>query len=395
MMGSQPDSAIRVLYVDHVAYVGGAEISLIGLVRMLKAKGSVQPVMVVPTDGPLVETLSALGIEVRILRMIPLNLTRNPVTLVRYVMNLSRFTCELIRLIKLEKIDLVHANSIKAGILAGAAARLARVPMVWHIRDFYPDGWIRRLVKFWGTRFAVRIIAISHAVAGMFNNRGDVTTIHNGVDLDLFAPFALQEGRALLRSELGLSSDVKLVGMIGQLAPWKGQVVFLKAAEQIIQDYPHVHFVLVGDVYHDDLIPYRDRLRKLAQERLPDGSFSFIGWRNDIVAVMAAIDVLIHPARGEAFGRVIIEAMAAGKPVVAVRSGALPEIVEDKRSGFLVPVDDSHAMANAIVHLLRDPNTCIAMGKRGRSRVEQLFSLTVHSDHVLQEYHLVLSRSTV
>lgn len=383
-------SPLKVLYVDHVAYIGGAEISLLGLLRELLQSGALQPVVLLPEDGVLVKELIELGIDVRIISCIQLNVTLNPFSLLAYIYNLMRFNYYVVKMIKSENFDLIHANSIKAGILIGLAAKICEKPLVWHIRDFYPDGWVPLFVKIWGKVFASWSIAISERVASMLGTQMRKSIIYNGVDVATFTPSTLPHQRNEIRAELGLAPDVKLIGMVGQLTPWKRQDVFLAMAEKVVGQYENVHFVIVGDVYHQHDTAYRDQLLQFIRSHVLTDVVSFVGWRKDIVDVMAALDVLVHPAQEEPFGRVVIEAMAAGKPVVAVNSGGLPEIVVDGETGFLVPLDDPVSIASVIVQLIQNPDLCEAMGAYGRERAETIFSFEAHTAHVLHIYQNVL-----
>lgn len=374
-----------VLYIDHVAHLGGAEISLLGLVKTLHNQQKIYPSVVLPQEGALQQQFQQIGISTFVNPIKQLNVTYNPLLLASYGWGLGKYVRQLGRLIRHQKVQIIHANSIKAGLLAGVSAKLLGIPMVWHIRDFYSAGWIRWLVQKWHQWVAAYPIAISQRVAQMFSQ--PVEVIYNGVDVDLYERAVLENGRFSLRSHFQIAPHTKLVGMVAQLAPWKGQTMFLEVASHITQLYSNVHFAIIGDVYHDHQIPYREMLKQTAQSALP-GKVSFWGWQPDVPAVMAALDVLIHPAQEEPFGRVVIEAMAASKPVVGLNSGGLPEIIENGRTGFLVAT--APQMTEKTIELLQDPCLCASMGQQGHHRVQTHFSLQANAAQVLQLYQQIL-----
>jgi L-malate glycosyltransferase len=385
---------VRVLYIDHVGFIGGAEISLISMIKSLYQTHQVQPLIILPEAGELKDTVVGSGFDVIIVPMVPLDISKNPFTLLGYLLHLIRYIVQICRVIREKRIDLVHANSIKSGILVGTAVWLMRRPLIWHIRDYYEKGWIRTLIIVWARMFATHIIVISKRVASMFGSISNCSIVYNGVDVAAFTPAVLKEGRNSLRQELALDPHVPIVGTIGQLSEWKGQHLFLLAAEQILQQYPNVHFIIVGDNYARQDDAYKNKLLQLAQERLPNGSISFLGWRKDIVAIMGAIDVVIHMAKEEPFGRVVIEAMAAETPVIGSNSGGLPEIIENGVTGYLVSLDDLQNVTETAVCLLQDQQLRQKMGRTARIRTENHFSVQGNAKKVLQIYERVLARKT-
>ncbi len=381
----------HVLYIDHVGFIGGAEISLINMVKLLQSCHQVHPLVILPESGLLKDTFDEIGFETIIVPMVPLDLTRNPFTLIRYLYNLFHFINQVRQIIKENNIDLIHANSIKSGILVGLAAWLTRKPLVWHIRDFYSQGRIRTLIRIWAKMFATHIIVISNRVATMFDQILNISVVYNGVDLAAFEPELLNNGHVALRNELALEKDVLVVGTIGQLSKWKRQHLFLLAAEKILFEYPHVHFVIVGDNYERQDDAYKNELYNLAQERLPDSAFTFLGWREDIVAVFGMMDMMVHLAKEEPFGRVVVEAMAAEIPVIGANSGGLPEIIKNGETGFLVE-DDVHIVVDTAVRLLENETLRKKMGKAASLRAETHFSVYSNAQKVFQIYQQIAAR---
>ena len=251
--------------------------------------------------------------------------------------------------------DLIHLNDgIQMSRHGALAARLSRRPAICHYRAFDPplpiDRWlVTPGIDGW--------IFISQAVAEVqFAAMGRPRcwqVIPNAIDLQEFdGPVDI----AAVRSSLGVPADVPLIGMIGRVAPWKGQLVFVEALAQVSQEHPTVHGVIVGLAEELDGPGYADQVRQRAGELGLGERLRMVGHRGDVPQVLAAVDCVAHcSVRPEPFGRVIIEGMAASKPVVASSAGGAAEIVSDGVDGLLTPPGDASALAHALARLLADP----------------------------------------
>jgi glycosyltransferase involved in cell wall biosynthesis len=189
----------------------------------------------------------------------------------------------------------------------------------------------------------------------------------NGVDVDRFTA---HHDPVTVKAELGIPSGCKVVGIVGRIAEEKAQDDFIKAARIISQHEPETVFLIVGAAGDPRLL---ERLRRLTMELGVDDKVRFIGYVADMPKVYAALDVLVLPSRWEGFGLVLVEAMAAGKPIVATQVGGIPEVVADGETALLVPPSDPPAIAAAVVSILIDPERAHAMGRRGVERA-MLFS---------------------
>lgn len=353
----------RVLYLDHSPeIIGGGQISLLALMQHLDHR-QYSPLCACPPGGSLAAAARQKGIEVREVEMPPLRLGA--------VLPAMRAMMRLCWLVRREWIALIHANGSRCMFYAGVAGKLARVPVVWHVRVSESDGWWDRVLAW----LATRIIAISRAVASRlaFLATGEkLCLIYNGVDVQLYA----QADGTVLRRSLGYG-DRPLVGMVGRLTPEKDHETYLRAAALVAARWPRARFLIVGE----DPEPQQQRrrtLEALAAESGLAGKVIFTGPRQDIPQVLAALDVLVHCAHREAFGRVLVEAMATGKPVVATRVGGIPEVVEDGQTGVLVNRGDAGGIARAIEGLIGDPATARALGEAGQRRAQERFSIVAH-----------------
>lgn len=285
----------------------------------------------------------------------------------------------------------LYSNTVRATFYCAPAARLARRPLIWHMRDF----WLsetqpqHRFADRMGKRLMLAassaVIANSQAVARNLPASEKVRTVHNGIDV---AEFAQTEKDGEFRKKLGIPLNALLVGTVGRLRPWKGQDRFLRVASRILAEREDVHFVIVGGSPLATDTVYPQVLRRMAQALGIEMRVHFTGQLDDVRPVLSAMDLFVHPGDPEPFGLVNVEAMALGLPVVAFNHGALPEIVEDGRTGRLVAPEDEGQMARAITALLDDSEARRQMGENGRRRAARHFDVarTVHGVvAVLQE----------
>jgi glycosyltransferase involved in cell wall biosynthesis len=398
--------SLRVLFVNPGRGLGGAEHSLLLLLDGLRARG-VDVTVALFGDGPLRHRLEALGVPAARVR-VPLRVrraTRYESTgrglLVAAALGLLSLPAvlELAALVRRLEADIVHTNGLKAHMLGGLAGRLARRPVVWHLRDFFPDGAGGRLLDMAARRLPALIITNSAAVAAAVRRDGGrppTVPIHNPVDLERFRPGL---DRAGLRRELGLHSETPLIGQIAHLTPWKGHELFLCIARSIANELPVARFVMVGGAIYETAghEGYRATLERRARELGLTDRVVFLGERHDVPEILAALDVLVHcPTSPEPFGRALAEAMAVGTPVVAADCGGIAEIVEEGVTGFLVPPGNAGAFAAAVMELLGDPAQRLRMGAAGRRRAERLFPVGAHVAAVLAAYRSIAgsTRST-
>jgi glycosyltransferase involved in cell wall biosynthesis len=389
----------RILFANTTGEIGGAERSLLALIGGLD-RARFEPSAVIFRDGPLARELDRLAVPTTLMPLadtvhrLSLKGTQSSlVTSLSAAVGSAGTVLSLARVMRRRRISLVHTNGLKAHLIAGAAARVARTPVVWHLRDIVGDtSWARRTLDI-GSRFAAVIIANSASTASAANRaRCSIVTIPNGVDIGQFHPDVDGAG---FRSSVGVDAGTPLVGMVGMFAPWKGQDVFLHAVAQVEKRCPDARFVLVGDEIYstNGHGHFASELRALVRRLGLESRVTLAGYRDDMPAVMSALDLLVHASiQPEPFGRVLIEAMATGKPVIATNAGGAAEVVIDGDTGTLVQPGNADALAAAIVQALSDPAARKRMGDSGRARVERCFSLPRHVDNVTGVYASVLER---
>lgn len=378
----------RVLYIDHTSELGGAERSLLDLLTHLD-RSRVEPILVTSPHGPLVERARALGVEVVLLDVDPeaLTLSREEWShnKARFVWKARGFIGEVWRLAALVRrrgVQVVHTNTLKAHVLGSLVAKLSGRPIVWHMRDLPSKrGDARNLLDRLFKLVNPGIIAISAAVAEDLSPAMAARTrvVYNGIDLAAF------DARTRTPAEGLPPGDGPMIGTISHLIPWKGQDVFLYAAAQLLRRHPAARFMVVGDPIFQFQLE-RERLEGIARHLGIGDAVSFVGHREDVPAVLSRLDVFALPSLYEPFGRVLIEAMAARRPIVASRAGGVPEIVLDGETGVLVEPGDPQALADALAGMLESPTRAETLAGAARERVADCFSLEATVAGVMAAY---------
>ncbi|MCZ7862300.1 glycosyltransferase family 4 protein [Agrobacterium salinitolerans] len=273
--------------------------------------------------------------------------------------------------------DVICANSQKALFVCALAATFSRRPLVWILHDIVTDpafSAANRRASLAFARLFARLVAVNSEETGRaFIEAGGeadkVRIVYNGFDpakARIYEPGAA----ARLRAELGLGPQ-PLVGLFGRLSEWKGQHVFLDA----IAAMEGVQAVIVGGALFGQEA-YEARIREQASRLGLEGRVRFLGFRPDVPELMAAMDVVAHTSIvAEPFGRVVVEAMMCGRPVVATRGGGVTEIIRDGETGLLVPPGNASALAAAIGRILSQPALAERLARKGRKDVSQRFSL--------------------
>jgi len=389
-----------VLYLQSTSEIGGSDVSLLRIIERLD-QAQFRPHVVLPSEGPLVKALRSQRCKVFILsEMLKLTTRKGKTYFLRYLLNYPKAVREIYKIIQGNNIKLVHTNTLH-NLYGFLAARLARCPHIWHVREIVWQSRIWRcLESFLARHFADRIVVTSQAVAAMFVRDGEtypesLVRISNGVDIDRYHPD--HNGQDVF-ADLLISPDVPLVGLVCRLDSWKGVDTFLHAAAICRYQFPKARYLVVGGPIEGQE-DYARVIAQLAEDLNLHDVVYFTGWRyrpEDMPKVYAAISVLVSASSSpEPFGLTLLEAMATGKPVVATNHGGPSEICVDGETGTLVPPREPKKMAAAIVSLLGDPVRARAMGAAGRQRVEKLYSQTRCVRELEALYHSVLNGSVV
>ena len=379
----RPEEPLTVLYLGAQAELGGAERTVLNLLRYHDRR-TVRPLLCVFRHGSLVREAAALGVPAWVV----------PATRFRHPVNLWRTTSAIRRILRREGVDVVHSVLALGHLYATIARAGTRVRAIWFQQAaVIRPGLIDRLAAIVPS---VRVFANSatsaEAQRALWNWTGGISVIHLGVDLKEFSLDRLAEAESV-RRELGIPADHLVVGMAGRFEPWKGQHIFLEAAARLCDRFPQTTFLVVGDALFGLGGSYKARLETFVRERGLDRRVRFLGFRDDMAPIYAAMDVAVHASTSpEPFGLVIVEAMAMGRPVIASDGGGPREIIADGVTGFLSPMGDPGALAERIALLLGDPDLRRALGGAARQRVEHAFSAETMTARIEEAYREVLGQ---
>ena len=370
---------MKVLHLINTLSAGGAELHLLTLCRQLERQG--------------IETVVAcLRERVKDSRSLRCDFENEGIRVVRLQADGGydiRSITRLASLVKKERPSILHTHLPRAD-LAGVFGRLfyPSVPWVCSVHDIHDKSWSGRwtlpLFNFIWSQ-PDRVVAISHAVKSWLVKERSlpsqkVTVIHYGIESERFS-----QRQADFRQKWGLKDKV-IVGAIGRLEPRKGHDCLISAMPEIRNAIPNAALVIAG---HDPL-GYGKKLQSLIDSLNLREKVQLVGFQSDIAAFLYALDVFAFATQSEGFGQVTIEAMAAGKPVVASKIPPLTEIVQDSKTGLLANPGDPQAFANAISWLLTHPEQASKMGKRGQERVCNHFSAQRMADETLSLYNSLL-----
>jgi glycosyltransferase involved in cell wall biosynthesis len=383
----------RILLLDHTAVLGGAELSILRLLRHIDTERFDCRALLF-SDGPLAGQLRESGITVDILPLSDKVVTTSRHEAGRALFRMDallatiRHMWRVARFIRANQIDLVHTHSLKANFIGGFASRLAGRPCIWHlhigITDEYMPPRVARVFRTL-TRIIPRyLIANSESTLQSIRtyNAKRATVIYPGIQYHEFAG----SPPSAPNPSLGAT-----VGLIGRISPTKGQDIFLQASVKVLQQFPNTRFQIIGSALFNDL-GYEKTVRDLAESLGVSAAVEFTGFVSDVASRLRALDIFVLASTmPEPFGQILVEAMAAGKPVIATDAGGVPEIVTHGQNGWLIPPSDPARMADAICHLLSHPEETARMAVRGQQRVAERFTIERTARDVEAVYEALLS----
>jgi sugar transferase (PEP-CTERM/EpsH1 system associated) len=347
----------NILHLCESSETGGAESVLIRLVEGLD-KNRYRSMVCLLSDGWLKDQLEKRRIETVVIPQ-PHSFD-------------VRWLLRAYRLLKEHQIHVMHSHEFATNVYASFLSWVTGVPVVAtaHGKNYYGDKWRRRAAYRFAARHSV-MVAVSNDLKRFLTERigilpRHIRVVHNGIDLH---QYSASETNAAIRAHLGIGTGQRVIGTVGNLFAVKGHTYLLKACKAVVGAYPNILVLIAGE---------GDQLGALEKEASDLGiaaNVRFLGFRDDVPALLHAMDVFVLPSLSEGLPLAILEALALGKPVVATHVGGIPEVVQDGLTGFLVAPKDPQALAEKILLLLRHPETASDLGRAGRRRVEDAFSI--------------------
>lgn len=353
---------MRILQICSAREIGGGERHLADLANNLATRGHEIFAAIAP-GSPLRSVLSSVASE---------NIIESPM---RNALSV-RSALRLARLVREQRIEIVHAHVARDYPLAALAAGRSGARLVLTRHVLFPLSKIHRLTL----RRTSQVIAVSQAVADGLRAQnifpaGKIITIHNGIDVKRFERESGVEGvPSANHAQDAVANRRMRVGMIGHLAPIKGQEEFIRAAAIVCRSRNDVDFIIAGEDKSRDGANRKSIEKLLGELELKD-RVRLTGWTDEVASLLGTLDLFVSPARSEPFGLSIVEAMAAGVPVIATASEGAREIIDADDSGCLVPIGDVAALAKAIPDLLGDANERKRLARNARAVVNAKFTL--------------------
>jgi len=344
---------IRIAYMNHTGRVSGAERVLVNMVRGLDCS-LYEPWVICPADGDLSRMILAEGVPFVESPALSARFTWEPGLLAKTAVSFCRSVAFTRKALSSLDPEIVHANTVRAGLVASFASIGTGRKVIWHVHDILPRHWLSGIIRFiaW-ISWRTQIIAVSHAVAQAFcrqlSFKSRVHVIHNGTDMSRFP--SKRPGNSALRKSLGVPEDAFVICAVGQICARKGLLELLFAFTQILHSAPQMHIVIAGKVVFPHEEKYLQRLLRVAASPELSGHVHFTGEIHDVSALLQTADLLVLNSHEEPFGLVLVEAMSSGTPVLATRVGGIPEIVKDSENGWLVERGDTAALGAKLLEL--------------------------------------------
>lgn len=368
---------------------GGAERIQARIVQYLVSSGDDVHV-VLPKSSELTEHYQRIGANVHIIFWQHLQRLTDPIHVFRYLFGLPIITFRLIRLLRRERIEIMHVNEL-LDFQGLVAARLARVPCVTFVRIILPNRFMRWIVRRIGFALAHRVVTVSHAThrmaLGGSRSKKHKVIYDPGADLTVFDPDSvapIQQSR---------HEGCRVIGMIAKLVREKGHLLLVEIAGRLQkQGYTNLRYQIVGGEVpgHEQ---YAKELRQAVTRAGLDECVEFLGQQNNVAGYLAGWDIVCHlPLVEDCFPGVILESAAMARPIVSFVSGGIPEQVTHPTSARLVKIGDIDGLQREVIDLLDHPDVASQMGKNARQEVTSRFSIEKHRAEHKKLYDELLHR---
>jgi glycosyltransferase involved in cell wall biosynthesis len=381
---------MKILFYNHTGQVSGAEKVLLMILARLD-RHLFESLVICPEAGPLSEIVSEQGVTVENIQPLQARFTSSFADLFRYLKSFF----EVMRQLRLRvvdfKPDVLHANSIRAGLVATIATLGLRTRVVWHLHDLLPRHPISSLIRiFAAVSPRSSMIAVSEAVAKNFRGklsgrlRDRVRVVLNAIDTEAFVPS--KSAKRSLKRELRVRESDLVLGIVGQITKRKGQLELVRAFAQVLERVPHSVLLIVGAPLFNRDHEYLELIKRTISELGVATNVRILGPRSDVPTIMQSLDLLVVNSVAEPFGLVIPEAMACGAPVLATAVDGIPEIVTHGETGWLVQPDDDEELANQIVDLCLREELREQLAERASKDVKMRFSLSRYISEIQTFY---------
>ena len=381
---------MNILVLHVVSDMYGSSKVLLQAVTALKARGH-KVCVVVSEKGPLTEALALEGIETKIIRLGILRRRYfNALGLLNRAGVLVRAFFALKKLCKQNQIEIIYTNTAPV-IIGGILSKFTGIKNVWHLHEILePSSFMHRFFGWLINATAQKVIVVSDAVYNNWAGRIDASKmvkVYNGFeasDMNVNVGANANDIKPL-REQLNLNDNTILVGMVGRVNLIKGQFYFIQIAAAAKAAGLNCHFVMIGDAYkgYEYLYP---QLESQIDALGLQSSITNLYYQPNAAALIQQLDIFVLPSiKPDSFPVVILEAMAAGKPIIATNQGGAQEQIDDCVTGFLVPINDATIAAQKLGVLVNNPDMRTQMGQAGTKKLEEQFSLATFNKNIVDQ----------
>jgi glycosyltransferase involved in cell wall biosynthesis len=368
----------------------GSSKVLLQAVTALKFRGH-KVCVVVSEKGPLTEALTLEGIETKIIRLgILRRRYLNVFGVINRALVLSRAFFALKKLCKQNQIDIIYTNTAPV-IIGGILSKFTGIKNVWHLHEILePSSLMHRFFGWMINATAQKVIVVSDAVYNNWAGRIDASKmvkVYNGYEAsDINVNVNVGANASVpLREQLNLNNNTVLVGMVGRVNLIKGQFYFIQIAAAAKAAGLNCHFIMIGDAYKGYEYLYPQLENQIATLGLQN-TITNLYYQPNAASLIQQLDIFVLPSiKPDSFPVVILEAMAAGKPIIATNQGGAQEQIDDCVTGFLVPVNDATIAAQKLGVLVNNPDMRTRMGQVGAKKLQEQFSLATFNKNIVDQ----------
>lgn len=368
----------HIVYLDHTAKWSGGEIALYRSLSAIQSS-EFEMTAVLGENGTFKDKLKGIEIEAKVFEIPSAvrNIKKDSISGVSKrdgsaIRSYIKYAIGLSRVLKSINADLIHCNSLKADIYGLVVAKLIKVPVIWHIRDHVDSSYLPARVA-----RVIQNLAVFAPSAVITNSNSTMSRLFpngkkNRVSSVVYDGLMSSELQADLPDVITEWSSKPRIGMVGRITPWKGQHIFLEAIGNLMGLGVSAEYEIIGSpIFGED--NYFDELKETARKL--GGTINFLGFKDDIPAILRDLDILVHCSIiAEPFGQVIIEGMAEGLPVIASNGGGVPEIISSTKYGIMTPMGDATKLAEALKSLILQPEVASQLGRHAHRHVREMFT---------------------
>lgn len=357
----------KILIINNSSHISGAEVSLLTLLNSLHQ--TYDFTVVIPEKGNLYSELINSNVKTKLFDLKRFSKTSSYFGQIKWLFQGVSTAIKIARDVRKQNFDVVYANGNQAIIHAILVKIFTGKKLIWHVRDNLKNKFIAQTLA----RFSNKILCISNYIEEQVPaKKNKKFLVYNGIDCNHWIP--AEKDNSII-DELNLAKNTLLVGNVGQLIPWKNHLYFIEIAEIVLREFKSVHFLIIGYDLFNKKSSYVAMLKNKVKEKNLEKHVTFLGYKENVKHYINQLDILAHCATTEPFGRVVMEASALKKPVVAYDAGGVKEIIAHHETGFLSSPNDHQQFAENLLHLLKDSNLRTRFGNAGRKEICEKFSL--------------------